>query len=133
VRYVVLTLLVGLGIAHGSPKKPSAPVDVRITSRPVAGGYQVRLIAIAMRDVPEIELSLAGKKLSFGATAEGQRRELVTTVAVKSGEGLDVVGSARAGGRSRAEVLHVGQATERKLKQPTIVTLPDGRQISEVR
>lgn len=108
-------------------------MDVRVESRAVAGGYEVRLVAVPTRDVPAIELTLAGKHLAFGATAAGQRRELVTTVSVRAGEGLDVVGSARAGGRNRAELVRVGKGQQRAAKPVTVYTLRDGRQIGEVR
>lgn len=135
-RFVVLTLLLGLSAgasADRSPRKPSAPVDVRLESKAVSGGYEVRLVAVPTRDVPAIELSLAGKQLAFGATAMGQRRELVTLVRVRAGDGLDVVGAARAGGRNRAELIRVGKAQPRATKRVDVVTLPDGRQIGEVR
>lgn len=135
-RFVVLTLLLGLSAAVSadrSPRKPSAPVEVRLESKAVAGGYEVRLVAVPTRDVPELELSLAGKQLAFGATSTGQRRELVAVVRVRAGDGLDVIGSARAGGRNRAELIRVGKAQVRAAKRVDIVTLPDGRQIGEVR
>ncbi len=135
-RFVVLTLLLfaAPAVADRSPRKPSAPVEVRLASKPVAGGYEVRLVAIPTRDVPAIELTLAGKQLSFGATTAGQRRELVTTVHLRAGEGLDVVGSARAAGRNRAEILRVGKAGQPRAAKPvTVYTLRDGRQIGEVR
>lgn len=137
VRFVVLTLVLGLFVvpaaADRSPRKPSAPVDVRVESTAIAGGYQVRLVAIPTRDVPALELTLAGKQLSFGPTAAGQRRELVTTVSVRAGEGLDVVGAARAGGRNRVELVRVGKAQQRAAKPATVYTLGDGRQIREAR
>lgn len=137
-RFVVLTLFWGLfalpAAADRSNRKPSAPVEVRLDSKAVAGGYEVRLVAIPTRDVPAVELTLAGKQLSFGATAAGQRRELVTTVIVRAGEGLDVVGSARAGGRNRAQIVRVGKAGQQRAAKPvTVYTLRDGRQIGEVR
>lgn len=91
------------------------------------------MVAIPTRDVPSIELTLAGKQVAFGATVAGQRRELVTTVAVRGGDGLDVVGSARAAGRNRAELLRVGKPALRAAKRVTVYTLPDGRQLGEVR
>lgn len=138
VRFVLVTLVLGLcWSASADPRphrlKPSAPVDVRIDSKAVPGGYEVRLVAIPTRDVPALELDVAGKHIAFGATAAGQRRELVTKVLVRGGEGLDVVGGARAAGRNRAAVLRVGEALRQAPKRTTIYTLSDGRQISEVR
>jgi hypothetical protein len=106
---------------------------VRLDSKAVTGGYEVRIVAIPTRDVPTIELSLAGKRVSFGATAAGQRRELTTVVIVRPSEGADIIGSARTAGRNRAEVLRVGAAKQRAVKRVNTVTLPDGRQIGEVR
>ncbi len=140
VRFVLVTLVLGLcwslagaDPAHPHRLKPSAPVDVWIDSRPVSGGYEVRLVAIPTRDVPTLEINVAGKQVAFGPTSAGQRRELVTKVLVRSGEGIDVIGGAIAGGRNRAAVLRVGQPAQRASKRPTIYTLSDGRQISEVR
>lgn len=114
--------------------KPSAPVTVTLDSKVVADGYEVRLVAIPTRDVPTLELVLAGKTQTFGATLAGQRRELVVRVAVRAGEGLDVVGSASAGGRNKAQLLRVGKERPRAPKRPTTIrTLPDGREIQEVR
>jgi len=138
VRFV-LTLVLGLcwlvsdAGADRKQLKPAAPVDVRLESKAVPGGYEVRLIAIPTRDVPGIELTLAGKQLTFGATATGQRRELVTKVLVRGDEGLDVVGSAATGGRNRASVLRVGKPLQRAAKRVQVYTMPDGRQIGEVR
>lgn len=116
------------------PRKPSAPVRVYLDSRPITGGYEVRLVAVPTRDVPAIELTLADKKLAFGPTTVGQRRELVTRIAVRSGEGLDIIGSASADGRNKASVVRVGTQRARAPKrQTTIRTLPDGREIQEVR
>ncbi len=117
--------------------KPSAPVQVRLESRAVAGGYQVTLVAIPTRAVPAIELSLGGKQLAFTATAAGQPRQLTVQVAVAPGTGTDVVGSAAVGSagarRNKAAVLRLGA---RKIAAPVhTVTrrLPDGRSVAEVR
>lgn len=137
VRFVVVTLVLGLcwssASADRSPRKPSAPVEVWLDSKAIPGGYEVRMIAVPTRDLPALELSLAGKQVAYGATLAGQRRELVTKVIVRSGDGLDVVGSASAMGRNRASVMRVGQPLQRAAKRPTIITLPDGRQLGEVR
>ena len=136
VRFVLVTLAMGLLCAPASADrklKPSAPVEIRLESRAIKSGYEVRLIATPTRDLPTLELTLAGKQVSYGATAAGQVRELVTEVPMRGVEGLDVVGSARAGGRNRAQILRVGKPKLRAAKQVKIYTLPDGRQIGEVR
>jgi hypothetical protein len=120
--------------------KPSAPVEVRLESRAVTGGYQVTLVAVPTRAVPKLELVLAGKHLAFAATAAGQRRELTVQVPLAPGAGVDVVGSAAAGTtgpagtmRNRAAVLHLG-AVRQQAPRPTVTrTLPDGRAVQEVR
>jgi len=136
VRFVLLTLAVGLAWgspAIASPKKPSAPVEVQLESKPIAGGYEVRLVATPTRDVPTIELSVAGKQLAFGATVAGQARELVTRVRVRGGDGLEIVGNVIAAGRNRARVMRLGPPQQRAAKRVQVYTLPDGRQIGEVR
>ncbi|MBA2544888.1 MAG: hypothetical protein H0V17_34920 [Deltaproteobacteria bacterium] len=115
------------------PRKPSAPVRVYLDSKPVTGGYEVRLVAVPTRDVPAIELMLGDKKLAFGATVVGQRRELVTRISVRGGEGLDVIGSASADGRNKVTSLRVGTQPAQRKRSTTIRTLPDGREIQEVR
>ena len=115
--------------------KPTAPVDLRLESKPVAGGYQVTLIATPSRAVPAIELRLAGKTQRFAATLAGQARQLAVTVpvsAVAARVGVDVAGAAVVGRRSRATVVRLGAA--RKPEPPAVLrTLPDGRTIAEVR
>ena len=113
--------------------KPSAPVSVRLESTAVPGGYQVRIVATPTRAVPSLELSLAGKRVAFGATAAGRTRELVVFVAVSAGTGADVIGSARAGGRNKAIGTRLGAAKLQAPKRTTIRTLPDGRDVAEVR
>ena len=136
VRFVLVTLVMGLLCAPASADrklKPSAPVEIRLESKAVTGGYEVRLIATPTRDVPTLGLTLAGKQVTYGATVAGQSRELVTKVPMRGVEGLDVVGSASAGGRNRASILRVGKPKLRAAKPVTVYTLPDGRQIGEVR
>ena len=140
VRFVVFMIL-GIAVSGQAvadradrPRKPSAPVRVYLDSRPVPGGYEVRLVAVPTRDVPAIELTLADKKLAFGATVIGQRRELVTRIAVRGSEGLDVVGAASADGRNKVSSLRLGAPrVQQRKRSTTIRTLPDGREIQEVR
>jgi len=133
VRTLLLVLAFTASAAAGPARKPSAPVRVSIEARPVSGGYVVTLVAIPTRDVPSVELMLAGERLRFGDTSVGQRRELSTRIAVARGEGRDVIGGAFAGGRSKAAVLRVGTARKVAPKRTTTRTLPDGREIEEVR
>jgi hypothetical protein len=72
--------------------------------------------------------------LAFGAVAANDRRELSTRVMVPDGTGLDVVGSATAGGRNKAALLRVGTAAVRAQKRTvTTHTMPDGRRVRESR
>ncbi|MEJ7596782.1 MAG: hypothetical protein WKG01_02630 [Kofleriaceae bacterium] len=116
-----------------SEAKPTAPVEVRLTAKPVAGGYQVTLVATPRHAVPALELVVAGKRLAFAATRAGQTRSLVVTVPVAARRGVDVVGTAIVDRRSRATVLRLGEPAREKLAPATIRTLPDGRKIAEVR
>ena len=129
---VVAALLVCSAVpAHA---KPTAPVEVRLAATPVRGGYQVTLTATATHDVPALVLELAGKRVAFPATRARQIRTLVATVTVAPGAGVDVVGVARTSTRNRAAVLHVGAAAAKPAAPPAITrTLPDGREIAEVR
>jgi hypothetical protein len=117
--------------------KPSAPVQVRLESRPVAGGYEVTLVAVPTRAVPALELSLAGKRLAFAATAAGQPRTLTVQVPVAAGAGADLVGGAAIGSgnqrRTKAAVLRVGALLQQAPSHPVTRTLPDGRSVAEVR
>jgi hypothetical protein len=143
VRFVVVAILIAVATPASADrprptreqlrKKPSAPVDVFLESKAIAGGFEVRLVAIATRDVPAIELTLAGKTQVFGATLAGQRREMTTRVAVRAGDGLDVIGAAATEGRNRASVLRVGAQQRMAPKRSTTRTLLDGRQVEEVR
>jgi hypothetical protein len=108
-------------------------VTVKLDAAPVADGYRVTLTAVPTRAVPALELSLAGKKLRFGATAAGQRRDFTVHVPVAAGAGADVVGSASASGRNKAAVLRVGAARAQAVKRAVPRTLPDGSVVSEAR
>jgi hypothetical protein len=135
VKSLVVVLAV-LAFVHATPAeaKPSAPVELRMESAPVAGGYQVTLIATPRRAVPAVELRLAGKTVTFAATRAGQARRLTVTVPIAAGLGRDVVGTAVIARRSRAALLRIGTAAAPRLEPaPVIRTLPDGRRISEVR
>jgi hypothetical protein len=135
VRCVLVTLALLFALpAAGSPRKPSAPVKTHIESKPIPGGYEVTLVAVPTRDVPMIELSLQGKKTTFGATAANQRRELTTQVIVVPGAGVDVIGSATTAGRQKAALLRVGAVSLRAAPKRAVThTLPDGRRVREAR
>jgi hypothetical protein len=131
---VLLIVVVLAGVASADRHiKPTAPVTVTLAATAAPGGFDVKLVAVPMRAVPAVTLVLAGKQLTFAATAAGQRRELTVHVAVATGAGLDVIGGATAGGRNKAAVLHVGVAKLEAAKRETIYTLPNGDRIKEVR
>lgn len=132
-KQLVVAVVAVLAFAGPVFAKPTAPVEVRLAATPVRGGYQVTLTAAPTRDVPAVVLELAGKRIAFAATRARQVRTLVVTVAVAPGAGVDVVGVARASTRSRAAVLHLG-APAKPSEPPAVTrTLPDGREIAEVR
>jgi hypothetical protein len=134
VKSFVIVVLVVLGFTSPVEAKPSAPVALRLESSPVAGGYQVTLIATPLRAVPALELRLADKRVVFAATRAGQARRLVVTVAVAPGRGRDLVGTAVIARRTRAALLRVGAAAPPQLAAPPVIrTLPDGRKVAEVR
>jgi hypothetical protein len=132
-RVLAILLAITASAIAGPVRKPSAPVQVTIESRPVAGGYVVTLVAVPTRAVPAVELEVAGKSLVFGATAAGQRRVLVTRVVVPAGAGVDLVGSAAAANRNKAVVLRVGAPKAEAPKRGVTRTLPDGREVEEIR
>ena len=127
-------LLAPVGQAQAARPDQSVAKGKNWEVKPVAGGYQVTLIATPRRAVPAVELRLAGKTITFAATRAGQARRLTVTVPVAAGLGRDVVGTAVLARRSRAALLRVGAAAAPRLEPaPVIRTLPDGRRISEVR
>ena len=131
---ILLIVLALAGVAVANPvRKPSAPVEVSIDSKPLVNGYALTLVAVPTRAVPSLELELAGRTVTFGPTAAGQRRTITAWVPVATGTGLDVIGGARLAGRNKAAVLHVGAIERKAPKRSVIRTLPDGREIEEVR
>lgn len=117
--------------------KPSAPVTLTLSSRPApeAGAHLVVLDAVATRDVPAIELRLAGESVRFGATRAGQHRRLEARIEVAAGAGSDVLGSARVGAagrvRSRTASIRIGAAAEKP--RPFVLRTVNGKTIAEVR
>jgi hypothetical protein len=113
--------------------KPSAPVALTITSRAATAGVRVVVLdAVATRDVPAIELTLAGTSVRFGATRAGEHRTLEATIPADTA--TDVIGAARVGtggsSRSRAIALKVAPAEREK---PYMLYTVKGRAIQEVR
>jgi len=133
VRILLLVLALTATVAADPVHKPSAPVAVSLASRAVQDGYVVTLVAVPTRAVPALELTLAGEHLRFGETAKGQRRELSMRIRIAAGEGRDVIGGALVAGRSKAAVLRVGARRKATPKRTTTRTLPDGREVEEVR
>lgn len=113
--------------------KPTAPVTLRLDVARAGDGYRVTLTATPTRDVPSLELMLDGTRRAFGATAAGASRTLAVDVRLAPGAGRDVIGAARAGGRSRATSRRVGTAAPRTTRRVVTRTLPDGRTVGEVR
>jgi hypothetical protein len=124
------------GIRHGTPK-PSAPVDVAIEARPLGGDvYEVTLTATPSRDVGALELVLDGERVEVGATAAGEPRRLTRRIELDA-PGREVIGAAATGTgrhrRSRAAVAELGAVAAKPVRRTTIVTMPDGTRIEEVR
>jgi hypothetical protein len=134
-KYVVLVVMAIGSIAEA---KPTAPVEVHIESRAAAGGFDVTLVATPTRDVPSLELHVAGKRVIVGATHAGQIRTLSAHVTVAAGAGSDVVGSATVpvgrGIRNAVAFTRVGAPVPvEPRRNETVRTLPDGTKIVEVR
>ena len=131
---ILLIVLELVSTASAAPtRKPSAPVEVSIEAKPLATGYLVTLTAIPTSVVSAIELDVAGRTVTFAATAAGQQRVITAWVPVAVGTGLDVVGGARVGGRHKAALVHVGAVARVAPKRSVVRVLPDGREIEEVR
>jgi hypothetical protein len=134
-KFVVFVVMAIGSIAEA---KPTAPVEVHIDARAVAGGFDVTLVATPTRDVPSLELHVGTKRVTVGATRAGQVRTLSAHVTVAAGAGSDVVGSATVpvgrGIRNAVAFTRVGaQAPLEPRRSETVRTLPDGTKILEVR
>lgn len=131
--FVALCLCVGIASA-----KPSAPLDVRVETRPLGGtAYEVTLVVTARKNVKGLVLELDGRRVQVGALAAGQTRTTSTRIVLGAGGGgKDVVGSAAVdvGGHRRraAAVARVG-VPEAVQPAVNIVRLPDGTEAAEVR
>ena len=136
--WLVALCLVGtaVGAADASPKKPSAPVDVKVETRSVGGGsYEVTLVVTPKRDVKGLVLELGGTSMNVGSLAAGQTRTMTAIVAAGS-DGKNVAGSAivdvGSGRRRAAASVRIGKAA--KAAPPArIVRMPDGSEAAEVR
>ena len=133
-----VVLFVVMAIGSIAEAKPTAPVDVHIDVRAVAGGFDVTLVATPTRDVPSLELHVAGKRVFVGATHVGQVRTLTAHMTVVAGAGSDVIGSATVpvgrGIRNAIAFTRVGApAPLEPHRSETVRTLPDGTKILEVR
>ena len=138
--WLVALCLVGTAVGatgvDASPRKPSAPVDVKVETRLVGGGsYEVTLVVTPKRDVKGLVLELDGRALNVGTLAAGQTRTMTAVVAAGA-DGKYVAGSAVVdvgGGRRRAAAnVRIGKAA--KAAPPArIVRMPDGTEAAEVR
>ncbi len=138
---VLLVLCVGVVTACDAPRsdphhKPTAAVDVRLDATSVGGGdYVVTLTATPTRSTDALELVLDGRKLDAGATPAGEPRAL--TVRVHTTRGREVFGAAAVGQgnlrRNRAAAITLGTPAAQLAPPVTIVTLPDGSEVAEVR
>jgi hypothetical protein len=141
----LLAATLALALASASPgfadsrrsDKPSAPVTLVLRSIPDGDGHRVILDATATRDVPAIELRVAGASARFGATRAGQVRRLETRVVVPATTGIEVVGAARVGTgarmRNRVTALRVGAPAAAPAEKPDRVVWVNGRAVAEVR
>jgi hypothetical protein len=115
-------------------EKPSAPVTVSIDDRDLGGGdHEITLTATPTVDIAALTLTLDGRDVSLGATAQGQTRTIATRVHLAPGDGRDVIGGVTAGHRNRAAVVHIGAAVEQASRPATTYQLPDGTRVEEVR
>lgn len=133
---VALSLCVLVAGASASPRKPSAPVDVRIETAPAGGtAYDVTLVVTPRRNVKGLVLQLDGKTLNVGTLAAGTSKTLTTRVTIGPA-GKDVVGSALVdvGSHKRRAAASVRLGKAAAPPPPVhVVRLPDGTEAAEVR
>jgi hypothetical protein len=109
-------------------QKPSAPVALSLT----VTGDVVTLDAVATRDVTALELRLGAEVSRFGPTRAGQRRRLEARIAVPTPGGIDVIGSARTGGRNRVTSIRLGSPAAEQPRRFELRTVA-GKPVAEVR
>lgn len=133
---IALSLCVLVGGASASPRKPSAPVDVRLETQPVGGAvYEVTLVVTPRKNVKGLVLQLDGKTLNVGTLGAGKSKTLSTRVTIGPA-GKDVVGSALVdvGSHKRRAAASVRLGKAAPPPPPAhIVRLPDGTEAAEVR
>jgi hypothetical protein len=139
----LLAATLALALASAAPgfadsrrsDKPSAPVALTLRAVPDGDGHRVILDATVTRDVPAIELRIAGAVARFGATRAGQHRRLETRVTLPASGAIEVVGDARIGTgarmRNRVASLRVGTAAPAAEPAYRVVTV-NGRGVAEV-
>ena len=76
---------------------------------------------------------LTASARAYGATRAGEARTITVQVHLDEGQGRDVIGTARAGGRSRAALVHVGAPKVETPPDTTAVTMPDGTVVDEAK
>ncbi|HUQ06939.1 MAG TPA: hypothetical protein VM261_30820 [Kofleriaceae bacterium] len=123
--------------ASASPRKPTAPVDVKVETRSVGGAtYEVTLVATPKKHVKGLVLELEGRRLVVGTLAAGKTRTLSARISLGALRGRDVVGGAvvDVGGHRRraAASARIGAAAVAP-PAPHMVRLPDGTEAAEVR
>ena len=129
---VALCLCVGIASA-----KPSAPLDVRVETRPLGGTtYEVTLVVTPRKAVKGLVLELDGQRKLVGVLAAGKTRTMTLRVDLGAGGGKNIVGSAAVdvgGHRRRAAATARIGAPEPAARPVTIVRMPDGSEAAEVR
>lgn len=122
---------------HGRHRsKPSAPVALTITSSAPADGVRVVVLrAVVTRDVPAVELELAGQTVQFGATRAGQARTLEARIPASLDD--DVLGTARvgtgAGNAFRSGVVALKLGAAKPVERPITIVTVNGKKVAEVR
>jgi len=119
---------------HG---KPTAAVEVRLDAVDRGGGdYDVTLTATPTVATDALELVLDGRKVAAGAVAAGEARTMTTRIHL-GGRGREVLGSAAVGQgnrrRNRAASTWIGAPQVAPAQTITIITMPDGSEVAEVR
>lgn len=129
------------GPATRGPDKPTAPIDLTLEARPVAGTATVERFEVVMnatprRDLDRVELAIDGQPATVATATAGALGVARATVEVPRGEGRDVVGTAVV----VVDGKRMGRAAQVRIGAPaaaapagTIIHLPDGTAVQEVR
>lgn len=116
--------------------KPTAPVKLTLETRALGNGdYELTLTAITTTALDTLELKAGETIKQFTALEDGATRTINGRVHIVSGEGKNVIGSARTGkgARQMSAVTSIWLGAKQPEQPTNIIPLPDGEKAEEVR